>query len=95
MTSIEEGYINRLKNKLFGLLCEFENKGQWESFLDSITTELLDVPEEEWTINYLTLMHKIHSLRYLNYKYFRKTIFDCMNLLGSSDLANLLNSEVQ
>ncbi len=94
MTPIEEGYINRLKNKLFGLLCEFENKGQWESFLDSIVTELFNVPEEEWTINYLTLMHKIHSLRYLNYKYFRKTIFDCMNLLGSSDLVDLLNSEV-
>lgn len=81
-TLIEEGYANRLKNKLFGLLCEFEKNGEWESFLDSIIIELNGVPEEERTINYLTLMHKIGTLRYLKYEYFRKTIFDCMNLIS-------------
>jgi len=79
---VEEGYANRLKNKLFGLLCEFEKNGEWESFLDSITIELMGIPEEERTINYLTLMHKISTLRYLKYEYFRKTIFDCMNLIS-------------
>lgn len=82
MTLIEEGYNNRLKNKLFGLLCEFEKNGEWESFLDSIVIELNGIPKEEQTINYLTLMHKINSLRYLKYEYFRKTIFDCMNLIS-------------
>lgn len=82
MTLIEEGYNNRLKNKLFGLLCEFEKNGEWESFLDSIIIELMGVPKEEQTINYLTLMHKINTLRYLKYEYFRKTIFDCMNLIS-------------
>lgn len=82
MTLIEEGYNNRLKNKLFGLLCEFEKNGEWESFLDSIIIELNGVPKEEQTINYLTLMHKINTLRYLKYEYFRKTIFDCMNLIS-------------
>lgn len=82
MNLIEEGYNNRLKNKLFGLLCEFEKNGEWESFLDSIIIELSGVPKEEQTINYLTLMHKINSLRYLKYEYFRKTIFDCMNLIS-------------
>ena len=82
MTLVEEGYNNRLKNKLFGLLCEFEKNGEWESFLDSIVIELNGVPKEERTINYLTLMHKINSLRYLKYEYFRKTIFDCMNLIS-------------
>lgn len=82
MTLIEEGYNNRLKNKLFGLLCEFEKNGEWESFLDSIIIELNGVPKEEQTINYLTLMHKINALRYLKYEYFRKTIFDCMNLIS-------------
>ena len=79
---VEEGYANRLKNKLFGLLCEFEKNGEWESFLDSITIELMGIPEEERSINYLTLMHKISTLRYLKYEYFRKTIFDCMNLIS-------------
>lgn len=79
---VEEGYVNRLKNKLFGLLCEFEKNGEWESFLDSIIIELMGVPEKEQTINYLTLMHKISTLRYLKYEYFRKTIFDCMNLIS-------------
>lgn len=82
MTLIEEGYNNRLKNKLFGLLCEFEKDGEWESFLDSIIIELNGIPKKDWTINYLTLMHKINSLRYLKYEYFRKTIFDCMNLIS-------------
>lgn len=82
MTLIEEGYNNRLKNKLFGLLCEFEKNGEWESFLDSIIIELNGVPKEEQTINYLILMHKINTLRYLKYEYFRKTIFDCMNLIS-------------
>lgn len=82
MTLIEEGYNNRLKNKLFGLLCEFEKNGEWESFLDSIIIELMGIPKEEQTINYLTLMHKINTLRYLKYEYFRKTIFDCMNLIS-------------
>lgn len=82
---VKEGYRNRLKNKLFGLLCEFEKKGQWESFLDAIIIELKGVPESEQTINYLALCNKVNSLRYLNYDYFRKTIFDCMSLLSKDN----------
>lgn len=78
---IKEGYNNKLKNKLFGLLCEFEKEREWEKFLDSILIELLGYPEEEKTINYYTLFYKLSSLRYLNYKYFRSTIFDAMNLV--------------
>lgn len=87
---IHEGYRNRLKNKLFGLLCEFEKKGEWESFLDNILIELSGVPEEDQTINYLTLMHKISSLRYLSYEYFRRTIFDCMSLLSRGEFDGIL-----
>lgn len=78
---MKEGYSNKLKNKLFGLLCEFEKEREWEKFLDSILIELLGYPEEEKTINYYTLFYKLSSLRYLNYKYFRSTIFDAMNLV--------------
>lgn len=79
--SIKEAYNNKLKNRLFGLLCEFEKEREWEKFLDSILIELLGYPEEEKTINYYTLFYKLSSLRYLNYKYFRSTIFDAMNLV--------------
>ena len=85
INDINEGYLNRLKNKLFGLLCEHEKKGEWLSFLDSIIIELQGIPEDQQTINYLSLVHKINSLRYLNYEYFRKTIFDCMNLLSRGE----------
>lgn len=87
MNAIQEGYNNKLKNKLFGLLCEFEKNRDWEKFLDSILTELIGVPEKSRTINFYTLYYKISSLRYLKYEYFRTTIFDAMSLLtkGVSD----------
>ena len=80
--SIREGYNNKLKNKLFGLLCEFEKGREWEKFLDSILIELQGFDEDEKTINYYILYHKLSSLRYLRYEYFRTTIFDCMGLIG-------------
>ena len=77
-----EGYNNKLKNKLFGLLCEYEKGREWEKFLDSIVIELLGFEEERKTINYYILYYKLSSLRYLSYKYFRTTIFDCMGLIS-------------
>lgn len=82
---VREGYNNKLKNKLFGLLCEYEKGRDWEKFLDSILIELEGFPEEEKTINYLSLYRKIASLRYLSYPYFRSTIFDAMSLLGKTN----------
>lgn len=82
MTSAQEGYNNKLKNKLFGLLCEYEKNREWEKFLDSIIIELMGMPEDERTINYYVLMYKLSSLRYLRYEYFRSTIFDCMTLIS-------------
>ena len=82
MNIIVEGYNNKLKSKLFGLLCEREKDGEWEKFLDSILTELMGYKEEDKTINYYILYAKLSSLRYLRFLYFRKTIFDCMNLIS-------------
>lgn len=82
MKEFYEGYANKLKNKLFGLLCEFEKNGEWEAFLDSILIELEGIPEEQRSINYLSLYYNISSLRHLRYEYFRSTIFSCMSLLG-------------
>ena len=82
---IREGYYNKLKNKLFGLLCEFEKNGQWEAFLDSILIELEGIPDEERPINYYSLYYNISALRHLRYEYFRSTIFSCMTMLGKSN----------
>ena len=83
---VSEGYKNKLKNKYFGLLNEREKGGEWEKFLDTIVIELLGFEEDNKTINYERLLRKTQSLRFLRYEYFRKTVFECMNLItGLSD----------
>lgn len=79
---IKEAYNNKLKSRLFGLLCEREKGRDWEKFLDSILIELMGYSEEERTINYYTLYHKLSTLKYLRYEYFRGVIFDCMDLIS-------------
>ena len=79
---VQEAYENRLKGKLFGLLCEREKGRDWEKFLDTILIELMGYPEESRTINYYVLLYKLNSLRYLRYEYFRTTIFDAISLVG-------------
>ena len=84
-----EGYKNKLKGRLFGLLCEKEKDGEWEKFLDSIIIELDGLGAN--SINWWPLLGKLKSLRYLSYEYFRKTIFECMNLVGGLDTPNELS----
>ena len=79
---VREGYNNKLKSKLFGLLCEREKGREWEKFLDSILIELMGYSEEDKTINYYILFYKLSTLKYLKYEYFRGTIFDCMDLIS-------------
>jgi hypothetical protein len=64
------------------LLCEREKGRDWEKFLDSILIELMGYSEEDKTINYYTLYHKLSTLKYLRYEYFRGVIFDCMDLIS-------------
>lgn len=80
--TVQDTLRAKLKNQLYGLLCEYEKGRDWEAFLDSIVIELMGYPEEEKTPSYYVLFHKVSSLRYLSYKYFRSTIFDAMNLLS-------------
>lgn len=79
---IKEAYNNKLKSKLFGLLCEREKGRDWGKFLDSILIELMGYDEDEKTINYYILCHKLSTLKYLRYEYFRGVIFDCMDLIS-------------
>jgi len=80
------GYRNKLKNKLFALLCEREKNGDWENFLNNLYIEIFGASSHFLkTINYLELQAKMGALRYLDYPYFRTTIFDCMSLLGDNN----------
>lgn len=74
------GYKNKLVGRLFGLLCEKEKNGEWEKFLNTIIIELMGLEEAD-SINYWALLAKLNSLRFLTYEYFRKTIFECINLV--------------
>ena len=75
-----DAYKNKLKGRLYGVLCEKEKNGEWEKFLDSIIIELEGIGAD--SINYWSLIGKLNSLRHLSYEYFRKTVFECMNLMG-------------
>lgn len=83
--AIIEGYLNKLKNKLFALLCERENGGQWVAFLDNLYVEVFGAEKLLQTINYVELKAKMGALRYLDYPYFRSCIFDCLTLLSSNN----------
>ena len=83
--TVRDALSARLKSQLYGLLCEYEKDRDWTAFLDSIIIELMGIPEEEKTPSYYILFHKVSSLRYLSYKYFRTTIFDCMNLISRDE----------
>ena len=76
----KESYKEKMKNKLFGLLRERERGGEWEKYLDTILIELAGYNESSKTIEYYTLFYKLSMLRFLSFKYYRKTIFECMNL---------------
>lgn len=79
---MREAVFNNLKNKLFGLLRERERDREWRAYLEAIQVELLGMPEEFHTINYYHLCWKVSSLKFLDFEYFRTTIFDCMSILG-------------
>lgn len=83
---IKKGYIAKLQGKFYGLLREREKQGEWESFLDTIEVELIGLEQQLASINYYELRAKVSSLRYLKYSCFRKTIFECMNLVSEFDI---------
>ena len=73
-------YIKRLRNRLYGVLCEREKGGEWKRFLDSIIIELMGVSDNSKSINYYVLLYKLNSCRFLDYEYFRTTILECMGI---------------
>lgn len=84
-----DGYKNKMKNRIYALLCEKEKDGEWEKFLDTILIEIQGLKGQ--SINWWMLIGKLNSLRFLSFDYFRKTIFDCMNLVGNLELPDGLS----
>lgn len=78
---INRDYLKRLRNKLYGVLCEREKGREWKKFLDSVIIELMGIPEEQKTVGYYVIMHKLNSCRFLEYEFFRTTILECMGLI--------------
>lgn len=71
------------------MLCEKEKNGEWEKFLDAIMLELIGLGAN--SINWWPLIGKLKMLKYLSYEYFRKTIFECMNLVSGLDMPDELS----
>jgi hypothetical protein len=80
-TRVRQAYRDKLKNRLYGLLCEREKEGEWEKFLDGLLIELYQFDEENKTINYYRLIEKLSKMKYLRFSYFRPLVFECMNLI--------------
>ena len=84
-----DGYKNKLKGRLYGLLCEREKDGEWEKLLNSIIIELYGLNGN--SINWWKLIGKVNMLRLLSYERFRGVIFECMNLVGNLEIPHELS----
>ena len=81
---VKQAFLRKEKNRLYGLLREREKRGEWQKFLDTISIELEPLLDEtifSTNLYFITLLYKISTLRRLNDEFFRKTIFECMNLI--------------
>ena len=79
--NLTDDYKNKLKNRLFGLLCEYEKGREWRKYLEAILIELYGFEKENQTAPYFHLVHNLSACRFLSYEFFRSTIFDCMSLV--------------
>ena len=59
-----DGYKNKLKGRLYGLLCEREKDGEWEKYLDSLRIELYGLGAN--SINWWPLIGKINMLQFMS-----------------------------
>ena len=84
-----EGYKSKLKGRIYGLLCEREKGGEWEKFLESLIIELYGLGAN--SINWWPLIGKLSMLKYFSYEYYRKTVFECINLVGGLDIPSELS----
>jgi hypothetical protein len=84
-----DGYKNKLKGRLYGVLCEREKGGEWEKFLTSIVIEVYGLGAN--SINWWPLIGKLRMLPLLSYEHFRGILFECMNLIGGLEIPDELS----
>lgn len=89
-------YISYIKNQIYKILPLAEEQGEWQKHLDTLITELTGSNKVFMqNVNFLSLINKLETLRDYNppsslslveikktdeFKTFRKTIFECMNI---------------
>lgn len=74
----------RLVNQLWKLIPMRENEENWEKQLDTVILEIAGLSEIFYlTPQFLQLWSKLEGLKVisLSFKVYRKTIFECINLL--------------
>lgn len=85
MSQFTDKEIITLRNKIYKILPEREENKDWEKTLDEVLTllaGLLKLTEEtSFGIIYMKLSGLGIRGDTIEQKYFRKTIFDCLNLL--------------
>ena len=83
-----QGFKNSLKNQIFKLLPMREKNEEWEKHLETLMLEMYGADLAFATINFYRVISKLAILPFLEYKYFRKTVFECLSLidvLGQED----------
>lgn len=73
----------RLTNQLWKLIPMRENSEDWEKQLDTVTLEIAGLNELFIGPLFLQLLSKLEGLRIIesNFELYRKTIFECINIL--------------
>ena len=77
-----EKYLHWLKNQIYKLLPLREEDLQWEKFATSLVWELRGADYIQTTVPFMSLIFKLSALGEMaEFKVYRKTIFECINLV--------------
>ena len=83
-TNFLEKDIKRLSNQIWKLIPMRENEENWKKQLDTVINEIAGLNEIFLSLDYLILLSKLEGLRVINsdFSFFRKTIFEALELLN-------------
>lgn len=75
--------IRRLTNQLWKLIPMRENDEDWYKQLQTVTLEIAGLNELFISPTFLQLLSKLEGLQVIevNFELYRKTIFECINIL--------------
>lgn len=85
MNSFENGYKNRLTDRVFKLIPLREDRAEWLPYLDSLLIELAGLQERYPSINMHEIISKLAIAKFLSWKYYKKSVFECCTLIGKLD----------